>query len=120
MKVLLVRGGPAEMVREPRRLSMATKSLQSCQIVEVEGIHGGNAQRNSVLHNAILFEDPIEVPDRSPTFDHEVLGDDLEEVDTTGTCENLGIVRNAQAHTDPEILERPGLRDVLRIADSRI
>ena len=56
-----------------------------------------------MLHDRVAIERTLEVVARPPSGPHEVLADELDEIERRSLGEQPPIVGHAQAHTDPEI-----------------
>ena len=71
----------------------------------VEFFRRSEVHRHAVLNHAITLENPVERRERTPAIDHVIFRNDLEPVDNRLVFENMLVVRNAEADSDPVVFE---------------
>ena len=88
------------MVGEPRSFRALDQRFQAAEMFAVEWFGGAEVHRHAMLHDAVLFEDPVENRQRTTAVDHVVLGDNLEPVDQRLPLQNVVVVGDAESDAD--------------------
>ncbi len=96
---------PAEVVAQPGGAGALHQRLELAQVLPVEGLGAPDGERDPVLHDGEAVERAAQVVEGQAARGHEVLADDLEPVDACALTliEDLGVVLDAQADTDPQV-----------------
>ena len=94
---------PAEMVRQPGRLRFFDELFQFFQIFKIERVRAADRQGNTVLNDGISFQKLIEIIERFPPLDHEILGNDLEPPDVGRCRQNLPVMGDPKPQSDAQV-----------------
>ena len=88
------------MVGHEQRIDLVDQNAQSGEIGPVEPMGGTDRHGNAVEGDGKPLSHLTEDMARSSTIDHEVLGNDFDEIDRDICFDKIGIMRFAQA--EPE------------------
>jgi hypothetical protein len=93
------------MIGKPRSPGQFDEGLQPSQVIAVQRLGRAEVHRHPVLHDAIPFEDLIEVRQCSPAADHKVFRDDFKPVNDRFAAEDVVVVGDAQPDADTVVLK---------------